>query len=110
MKRGTIQQILKDMRMHGQRVPSAQAVHSLIDIDKVNAPKPLSSQGFLKFCYNKANLERYVSKNLGKLIQIDNNIAMAKTFSDSSKGKPTDKQQFTPRKQRNQCILGVVKE
>ena len=76
MQRGTIQQILKDMRVHGQRVPSAQAVHNLMDIDKLNAPKPLSSQGFLKFCYNKANLERYISKNLGKLIQIENNIAM----------------------------------
>lgn len=98
MQRGTIQQILKDMRVHGQHVPSAQAIHNLMDIDKLNAPKPLSSQGFLKFCYNKTNLERYISKNLGKLIQIDNNIAMTKTFSDSSKGKPTNNQRFTPRK------------
>lgn len=98
MQRGTIQQILKDMRVHGQRVPSAQAVHNLMDIDKLNAPKPLSSQGFLKFCYNKANLERYISKNLGKLIQIDNSIAMGKAISDANQGEPSNPQQFTPRK------------
>ena len=95
----SIDMIRKEMRIHGRSfIPSAHAIKELLDRKGI---KPLSSQGWKQYYYNKSNVSNCINRNIGELIDIENDLNNAKELTKhNSIDKPIIKQdiKFTPRK------------